>query len=497
MNEKMRKIELTLTFLFSASFLVLALAITFVLTDSSNKVLQKNTAYLMAAESRQLELNINRYFEDVEETAALLFSDSDYYAYDATDPDLDEYTKIKQKEMISSRIFDIGLMQNFSDFGIIYSNDETIGWISQVTNAMFPEGGMYEEFSATIGDERAGGGWSFGHRGNYDRLYYAKRLNDNAIVVVSFYNRELETVFAYPEQLQSMTICLVDEDDEILYSTDTSKIGSRISASVSKAESGAENSAVVTDSDLITSNSCRNGWRVVCTIPVREIVRENLVNRHRTIAMILVIVLVILVIGLAINYLISRSVKSIVNNLSQRAEHDQMTGLLNKADFQKTVSDVLDRNNQEMAYSFVMLDLDNFKKVNDTLGHAAGDRVIIEAARIIRVCFGDQYIIGRIGGDEFAVFRASAVFSADDLERNVCRVMEGLFTEFDKTFEEERERCMISVSAGCVNTEKGNYRFDVLYKRADQMLYKSKKSGKGKLITCRMSADAASGEGKG
>ena len=47
MNEKMRKIELTLTFLFSASFLVLALAITFVLTDSSNKVLQKNTAYLI------------------------------------------------------------------------------------------------------------------------------------------------------------------------------------------------------------------------------------------------------------------------------------------------------------------------------------------------------------------------------------------------------------------------------------------------------------------
>jgi diguanylate cyclase (GGDEF)-like protein len=136
-----------------------------------------------------------------------------------------------------------------------------------------------------------------------------------------------------------------------------------------------------------------------------------------------------------------------------------------------------------------MLDLDNFKRVNDTLGHAAGDRVITETAAIIRRRFDDQFLIGRIGGDEFAVFRTSAVWSAKDLEKTVQLCMDGLYAEFDRVFEEERARCSVSVSAGCVCTAKGFYSFEDLYELADRMLYKSKHNGKNELNSCCISEE--------
>lgn len=155
--------------------------------------------------NRQQALNINSYIDKVEETAALFFSEDSYCEYDATDGSMEEFDKIKQEAAITGRIEDLGVMDNFSDFGIVYADDHGLGWISNTTYAMFPEGNMYNAFAAEIGKEQASSAWVFGFQGNYDRMYYIKRLNENAVLIAAIYNRELAGVFEYPDELKDMT----------------------------------------------------------------------------------------------------------------------------------------------------------------------------------------------------------------------------------------------------------------------------------------------------
>lgn len=348
--------------LFAVGMAVMVFSVTGMLLRRTDETLQNYVSNLVAADSRQLELNIESYLEKVEKTAALLFSDEKYYAFDATDPSLGKYDKIQSEDEIEKEIVRLGLTENFSDFGIVYANDENIGMISEVTNEMFPGGGLYQEFSSSINRDRTMDGWSFGHQGNVDRLYYAKRLNVHAIALVSFYGRELETVFELPEQLEGMTIRLVDTDSRILYSSDDTEIGSFLDIGISDAIEGMDTSAtVISDDYLITSNSCSNGWRVVCTMPMQELMKDSHDLRTKMIWTVLLIAIVILAAGTLVYLRMTRSMNGVVSDLSDRAAHDLMTDLLNKQTFEEQVSRELASYTGKQANVFLMMDLDCFK----------------------------------------------------------------------------------------------------------------------------------------
>ena len=235
---------------------------------------------LVSANSKQLELNIDSYIREVQQKAALLFSSEEYYGYDPLDTTLDDYEKLQREKAINEKIVDLGIMENFSDFGIIYSDESTIGWISQVTKAMFPKGGMYETFANTIQNLQTSDGWSFGINGNYDRLYYTKRLNPHALVVASIYNRELESVFELPKALNDMTVRLVNADDQILYSSRQREVSTRLPEHIVSLLSGVESGSVMDREYLVTKDSCQNGWHVICTISVESMTRENAIDRR-------------------------------------------------------------------------------------------------------------------------------------------------------------------------------------------------------------------------
>ncbi|MGN0362196.1 MAG: sensor domain-containing diguanylate cyclase [Bilifractor sp.] len=445
----------------------------------TNETLQNYVATLVAADSRQLELNIDSYLAKVENTVSLLFSDEKYYQFDATDTSLSSYDKIQAEDAIDQEIVRLGLTENFSDFGIVYANDENTGMISEVTTAMYPDQGMYQAFASSINREKTMDGWSFGYQHNYDRLYYTKRLNEHAIAVVSFYGRELETVFELPEQLQSMTIRLVNDDNQILYSSDDNEVGSTLQSDIADAIQKMDSSVTVLQGAyLINSNTCSNGWRVVCTIPVQEIMKDGANLRTRMVQTVAVIALIILLIGFLFYLRMSRSMTGMVDNLSDQAEHDLMTDLLNKQTFEKNVSRELASYTGKQANVFLMFDLDNFKQVNDCLGHAKGDEVICRFARVLRETLPHAYVIGRLGGDEFAAFIGYTEISQKEAEEQVHVLIDTIYTAFSREFAHEREQTGLSVSAGVVVAGPGDYTFDDLYKRADRNLYVSKRNGK-------------------
>ena len=542
-GERFRWFQIEILIVFAALILIVTAIIDFVILERSGRAMQQTASDLIAANSRQLELNINSYLERMETTSTLLFSNEAYYQYDATDESMDEYDKVKAEEAIRDRLVDIGLMENYSDFGIIYSDDHRVGWISHGTEDLFPEGGMYEAFSSYITNEKKNDGWCFGINGSSDRMYYIKRLNPNAIIVSAIYTKELSSVFIYPEQLEGMTIRLVDDDNTIMFSSTHDEIGEMLPDEIAvqldnydrqnsengdltdKSESSenggmadtpesSENgdsadklessgngdatdksgsggfgdaasapnemsSSIISEDYIINTNLCSNNWEVICSIPTEIILKENISMRNFTLKASLAMAVLFVLIGLGIIIRISRPVDGMVTSLQEKAEIDNLSGVNNKVTFEENVGYRLSLQVENRISVLVMLDMDNFKQINDRLGHVYGDQVIIRIGKLLRRMYGSASIIGRMGGDEFAIFAECIDVDRNEVIEAVNEQTTQVLEAFTTEFEHEREQCGVSLSAGVYVTEEAEViTYEEMYDKADKALYISKNNGK-------------------
>ena len=157
------------------------------------------------------------------------------------------------------------------------------------------------------------------------------------------------------------------------------------------------------------------------------------------------------------------------------ANRDSMTGLFNHIAFERTVNGVLSHQNENEIGVFIMIDIDNFKAVNDLLGHAKGDYVIVSVANILISTFRGGDLKGRMGGDEFAVFMRN-VSDLDALKRKMRILQIAIKDYFEKSGIGINVTCSIGISYCKGPQEPGT--FEKIYNAADQGLYKVKKSGK-------------------
>lgn len=162
--------------------------------------------------------------------------------------------------------------------------------------------------------------------------------------------------------------------------------------------------------------------------------------------------------------------------LEDKADTDLLTDLNNKAATERKIQEYLESNPDARAMMFV-LDIDNFKKINDTMGHAFGDTLLKTLGKEIRTEFRMTDIVGRTGGDEFMVFLKDV---KDDMivEREANRI-----TRFFHDFKAGGDYVKYSASAsiGAAIYPDDAKSFKDLYIAADQALYKAKKRGKNQL----------------
>lgn len=157
------------------------------------------------------------------------------------------------------------------------------------------------------------------------------------------------------------------------------------------------------------------------------------------------------------------------NHLLYLSETDLMTGIRNRGSGERKIKELLA---QEKAGMFFLLDIDKFKSVNDTYGHAVGDKVIIAVANCLKKSFRDSDVVMRLGGDEFAVY-ASGITN----EASAKKVLDRFFNNINALEIEELGERKITISLGAVfyNADH-NANFDELYHNADKCTYESKKS---------------------
>lgn len=480
-SEKIIKsVQNKLLLIYSILILVITALLSFAFLDKSSSAIKNNAAGLVATDSEQLQININSYFEKVESTTALLFSDEDYYKYDKTSDKYDEYTKLQYEEAIENKIVDLGIMENFSDFGIVYSDNSNVGWISNTTKSLFESENMYEEIVKNITNTKKDNGWFYGVNGNFDRLYYAKRINPNAVAIASFYSRELASLFIFPDELEGMVIRLVSSAGDILYSTDKNEIGEKIDNEYSSFIKGTSRIILVDNDKIVNSDPCNNNWYVITTIPADIVLTELDELRIFTFTIALIVVGFSIIAGTILFIKMTKPMDTMVNDLEIKASLDGLSGMLNKISYEKTINNELDNSVVGCSMVLAILDVDHFKSINDSEGHAYGDEVIKRTASLLKRQLPEIAIKGRIGGDEFSFAFKSASKSLDEMKLYTEEILENLSKEFLKEFSIEHEKYAVSVSIGVCAFQYHGENFETVYKNADAALYVSKEEGRNR-----------------
>jgi diguanylate cyclase (GGDEF)-like protein/PAS domain S-box-containing protein len=165
--------------------------------------------------------------------------------------------------------------------------------------------------------------------------------------------------------------------------------------------------------------------------------------------------------------------------LRHHAFHDALTGLPNRALFMDRVQHAVARARRAPVGTFavLMLDLDRFKNVNDSLGHLAGDRLLIRVAERIGACVRDGDTVARLGGDEFSVLLESLT-SDHEAERVAEQIQRALSTPIPL----DGHDLVTSASIGIVLARDDAFDALSLLRRADQAMYAAKKHGRGRQV---------------
>ncbi|MDQ3584445.1 MAG: EAL domain-containing protein [Acidobacteriota bacterium] len=168
--------------------------------------------------------------------------------------------------------------------------------------------------------------------------------------------------------------------------------------------------------------------------------------------------------------------KALEAKLTHQAFHDPLTKLANRALFRNRVEQALKRARRRRApLAALFLDLDNFKTINDSLGHAAGDCLLMTVAERLRACVRQYDTTARLGGDEFAVLLEDGT-----LPQDAAIVARRIIDAMSQALTLEGREVRVGVSIGIAVSEAGVESADELLRNADVAMYTAKESGKGR-----------------
>ncbi len=173
---------------------------------------------------------------------------------------------------------------------------------------------------------------------------------------------------------------------------------------------------------------------------------------------------------LLISYFLS-TIRKLYDNEKIFARTDPLTGAINRRYFYKLAVNEIERSQRfQRPVSLAYIDIDNFKTINDTLGHSAGDELLKIVTGSIRENLRIYDVLSRLGGDEFAILLPETG------EDHVCEVINKIQNILMDDV--RKNRWPISLSIGVVTCRDNNYTFDELVKTADAVMYSVKENGK-------------------
>ncbi|MEZ6042570.1 MAG: EAL domain-containing protein [Planctomycetaceae bacterium] len=160
--------------------------------------------------------------------------------------------------------------------------------------------------------------------------------------------------------------------------------------------------------------------------------------------------------------------------LEKQALYDNLTGLPNRRFFKRHIASLINDSEEQQCIAVCFLDLDDFKHVNDTQGHSAGDKLLKQVARRLTKTVGNEAFVARFGGDEFAII----LTNIDPACRRVATLTDQVLTALKQPFQPAGNDCVIGVSIGVTLYPEHATDVELLMKNADIAMYAAKAAGK-------------------
>lgn len=170
-------------------------------------------------------------------------------------------------------------------------------------------------------------------------------------------------------------------------------------------------------------------------------------------------------------------IRGLTRQMSYQATHDPLTGLINRREFERRLDEAMDSaHSDEAVHMLFYMDLDRFKAVNDSCGHAAGDNMLREVAALIKEQVRDSDFVGRLGGDEFgALLIGCPIDKARQIAADICNaIADYRFVWKDKIFN-------IGISIGLVEISHVSGSLQDVLSAADSACYVAKQEGRGRV----------------
>ncbi len=214
-------------------------------------------------------------------------------------------------------------------------------------------------------------------------------------------------------------------------------------------------------------------WKVISFIPVEKI---NILTRQLRYVLLVFNLFFIVLLGISIWFL----TKAIINRqiaeekIKYLAHYDTLTGLPNRSmlfDRMKIALAVAKRTNIPVYVFFI--DLDGFKKINDDLGHEAGDYVLVEVSKRLNECVREMDTVARMGGDEFVL----VIVSEKEVE-NIKMIANRIIESLSRPISYKSKSCHIGSSIGIAAYPENGDTMEAVLRKADEIMYEVKNSGK-------------------
>lgn len=214
---------------------------------------------------------------------------------------------------------------------------------------------------------------------------------------------------------------------------------------------------------------------------LRDVQIAELDNRLRASAIFLILMLTSVVI-LALTawrslHVSARSNNDLAKKLAQEASHDLLTGLPNRRFFEHWAKHLVSKSKREStSFSLMLIDLDGFKKVNDSLGHALGDEVLKAATARLQATLRGGELLARIGGDEFAL-----LIEGNLTRHQLASLGERMIASLQPALHKSLSDGAVGTSIGVAVYPQNGSDIETLTEVADSALYQSKENGKGRV----------------
>ncbi|MGB4092359.1 MAG: diguanylate cyclase [Ruminococcus flavefaciens] len=400
--EKIRKMSKLMIIGFAVIVMAAIIAITAFTVSRYDELTKAKVGSMTSTLNVQLKLNLESYLSRMETIGTLAYSVDNAYSYDASDASNDEYEAINTEKQIAADLGKLCLMENFVDYGIVYANNSTVGKISNGTIKLFGDR-LYTDLSAMVNRDRTHDGWNTGYNGDYDRIYYVKRMHENAVLVISFYTEELDSVFENPENLSDMEIRLTDSNYNMIYSSVKGDIcGQAVPERILSDVRDKDMMVINGSENLSTVNGVNDDWFIVCSIPEDVILKETVDIRKYIYIAAALAAIAAAVAGAVFIRRMADPVGTVTSSLSKEISEDGFENVLGRRFFRDKADNLMKKDNNQ-SYAVVIAAINNYGDILEKFDPEVAEVQVARLVENIGEVFTDVECIGRVSDNAFSV----------------------------------------------------------------------------------------------